>query len=109
MSQKAIYYTLRNSELTRLKTIPLPVFLLYFPEFLLGTITEFIYFAVKHGHLRLYLKAKADALAMVPLMLKKRKEIAKTRKATNRQIAAVMTPLWEGSVLRGKVKKLIHD
>lgn len=109
MSQKAVYYTLRNSELTRLKNIPLPVFLLYFPEFILGTITEFIYFAVKHGHLRLYLKAKADALAMAPRMLKKRKEIAKTRKASNRQIAAVMTPLWEGSVLRGKVKKLIHD
>ncbi len=109
MSEKAVYYTLRNSELMRLKNIPLPVFLLYLPEFLIGTVTEFIYFALKHGHLKLYFRAKVDALRMAPRMLKKRKEITKIRKATNRQIAAIMTPLWEGSVLKGKVKKLIHD
>ena len=36
MSDMAVYYSLRNSELVRIKNVPFGVFLRCFPEFILG-------------------------------------------------------------------------
>ena len=58
MSDMAVYYSLRNSELVRIKNVPFGVFLRCFPEFILGVISEFIYFAVKHSRFKLFIKAK---------------------------------------------------
>ena len=52
MSDTAVYYTLRNSELVRIKNVPLALFISCFPEFIMGMVTEFIYFAIKHKRLR---------------------------------------------------------
>jgi GT2 family glycosyltransferase len=108
MSQTAVYYTLRNSELVRIKNVPTMIFLICLPEFVLGTITEFLYFVVKHRRLRLYARAKLDAMKMVPAMLKKRKEIAKNRKTENGYLLRMMTPIWRGGILKSKLKKLIY-
>jgi hypothetical protein len=94
MSDIAIYYTLRNSEFVRIKDIPFGVFIRCLPEFLIGALTEFVYFAIKHKRLRLYFKAKIDALRMFPRMLKKRTIVMKNKKISNKYLLNMMTPVW---------------
>jgi len=107
MSDMAIYYTLRNSELVRIKNVPLAVFVKCFPEFIIGLLTEFIYFAIKHKRLRSYFKAKMDAIRMLPRMLKKRAVIMKKRKVSHRYLLNMMTPVWQKNVVKTKVKRFL--
>jgi hypothetical protein len=104
----AIYYTLRNSELVRIKNVPLAVFVKCFPEFIIGLLTELIYFAIRHKRLRLYFKAKVDAIRMLPKMLKKRSVIMKNRKVSNQYLLNIMTPVWQRDFLMTKVKKFLY-
>jgi hypothetical protein len=108
MSPMAVYYTLRNSEFVRIKNVPLGVFIRCFPEFIIGILTEFIYFAIKHKQLRLYLKAKIDAIRMLPKMLKKRAVMMKNRKVSNSYLLNIMTPLWHREVFWAKIKKVLY-
>lgn len=109
MSDKAVYYTLRNSEFVRIKNIPLSFFVRYLLEFILGGISEFLYFAVKHRYLILYFKAKLDAVKMFPVMLKKRKDIMKAKKIANRDLRNITTPLLKKTFLKRKLKKFIFQ
>ena len=108
MSDTAIYYSLRNSELVRIKNVPFGVFLRCFLEFILGVIAEFLYFVIKHKRFRLYLKAKRDALKMFPCMWKKRKMIMKTRKVSNSYLLSLMTPIWRRNFIKTKFDKFLH-
>ncbi len=109
MSDTAIYYTLRNSELVRIKNVSHGVFFRCMPVFILGLITEFYYFAFKHRRFRLYFKAKKDALKLLPVMLKKRKVIMRQRKTDNKYLMGMLTPVWQKDFLRSKIQKLLHD
>lgn len=108
MSDMAVYYTLRNSELVRIKNVPLGVFIRCFPAFLIGALTEFLYFAIKHRRLKLYFKAKKDAIKMLPRMLKKRAVLMKSRKVGNKYLLNVMTPVWQKNFLQTKIKKFLR-
>jgi len=108
MSDIAVYYTLRNSEFVRIKNVPLGVFIRCFPEFIIGMLTEFVYFTIKHKRLRLYFKAKVDAIKILPKMLKKRTVIMKNRKVGHRDLLNVMTPVWQMDFLITKMKKFLH-
>ena len=108
MSDTAVYYSLRNSELVRIKNVSFGVFLRCFPEFILGVISEFLYFAVKHKCYRLYIKAKRDALKMLPRMWEKRKIIMKTKKVTDRYLLSLMTPIWQKDFFKAKLGKFLH-
>lgn len=107
MSDAAVYYTLRNSEFVRIKNIPFSLFLKCLPAFLLGMVSEYFYFVLKHRHPFIYCKAKIDALRMLPVMLKKRKEIMKQRKVSSHDLKKIMTPVLEPKFLRNKIRKLI--
>jgi GT2 family glycosyltransferase len=108
MSDIAIYYTLRNSEFVRIKNVPLAIFIRCFPEFVIGMLTEFIYFAIKHRRLRLYFKAKMDAIRMLPRMLKKRAVIMKSRKVGHGYLLNMITPVWQKDFLMTKIKKFLY-
>ncbi len=109
MSDLAVYYTLRNSELLRMKTVPAGIIARCLPGLILGLLSEFAYFAIKHGRLKLFVKAKRDALRMLPKMLKKRKEVMKTKKVSNRYLLSIMTPVWRKDFFRAKLGKFLHD
>ena len=108
MSPIAIYYTLRNNELVKIKNIPLGIFLRCIPDFLIGTVIEFVYFVIKHKRLRLYFRAKIDTISMLPRMLKKRSIIMKNRKVSHGYLLNMMTPVWQKDFLITKIKKLLH-
>jgi GT2 family glycosyltransferase len=108
MSNTAVYYTLRNSELVRIKNVPLGVFIRCFPEFLIGVLTEFFYFAIKHRRLKLYCKAKLDAIRMLPRMLQKRTVIMKNRNVSNKYLLSIMTSIWQRDFLLTKIRKFFR-
>lgn len=107
MSPMAVYYTLRNSGFVKIKNIPLSLFLRCLPVFMLGMVSEFLYFAIKHKRPTLYFKAKIDAIRMLPVMLKKRRVNLKGAKVDSRYLREIMTPVFEWSFLRNKLKKLV--
>ena len=108
MSDLAVYYTVRNSELVRIKDMPCRVFLRCLPSFLAGMLTEFVLFGIRHRRPGLYLKAKSDALRLLPRMFKKRSDIMKKRKVSDAYIRSLMTSVWERQFLRAKFKRLLH-
>jgi len=108
MSDMAIYHGLRNSALVRVKNVPFQIFIRCLPEFIIGMITEFIYFVVRHRKLGLYAKAKIDAIKLLPKMLKKRRLIMKNRRVSNDYVLRMMTPAWCRYFLRTKIKKFIY-
>jgi GT2 family glycosyltransferase len=107
MSDDAVYYTLRNSELVRLKNIPFLVFLRCLPEFLVAEVADFFYFAVMHRRLKLYLRAKIDVLRSLKKTLLKRNTIMQNKKVDLSYILALMTPVWQKDFIIAKMKKFI--
>jgi hypothetical protein len=108
MSDIAIYYTLRNCEFVRLKNIPLVVFLQCLPSYVFGTIADFFYFALRHGKLKLYVKAKTDVIKKLKLMLGKRKKIMRMKRVDNSYIYSMMAPVWNRQFFLTKLKKFFH-
>jgi GT2 family glycosyltransferase len=108
MSETAIYYTLRNSELLRIKNIPLMLFIRCLPEFILGTLSEIACFCFKHRKPGLYLKAKMDAIKLLPKMLRKRREIMRTKKVDNRYLYSIMTPVLNSKIFSDKLKNFFY-
>ncbi len=108
MSDVAVYYSLRNSELVRIKNIPTWIFLKCLLGYISSSILDFIYFAIKHRKISLYLKAKRDVLKLLPDMLKKRKQLMGKKKVDNNYLFSLMTPLYEKSFFLMKAKKFFY-
>jgi GT2 family glycosyltransferase len=108
MSDTAVYYTLRNSEFVRIKNIPCGVFLRCLPVFILGMMTEFIYFSIIHGRFRLYCRAKKDALAMLLVMVKKRKTIMHGKAVPDNYLINIMSSVFARGFIKAKLRKLIY-
>ncbi len=108
MSDMAVYYSLRNCEFVRIKNAPFPLLMRYFPSFFLGAIADFLYFCVKHRKIKLYFKAKIDAIRLMPTMLKKRRRIMSKRKADNKYLITLMTTLFEKDFFFTKAKKFLY-
>jgi len=108
MSDIAVYYSLRNSEFVRLKNVPIGVFVKCIPGFIIGMMTEFIYFALKHKKFTLYFRAKMDFLRGIPRMLEKRAVIMKNMKVDTGYLLSIMTPVWEAGFLKSKINKFLY-
>lgn len=107
LSAMHVYYTLRNGDLVRIKNIPFIVFLICLPDYVLGFLSELLFFGIKHGRIGLFLKAKRDAIKLLPRMLEKRRVIMAGRKISSRQLLREMTPMWDRGFLKKKVKRLL--
>lgn len=108
MSDIAVYYSLRNSEFVRLKNVPIGVFVKCIPGFIIGMMTEFIYFALKHKKFVLYFRAKMDFLRGISRMLEKRAVIMKNMKVDTGYLLSIMTPVWEAEFLKSKINKFLY-
>ena len=107
MSDMAIYYSLRNIEYVRIKNIPLALFLRCFPEIVLSTISEFIYYGLRHKSLGVYLRSKIDVIRNLKKMLLKRKKVLALKKVDTAYLTSIMTPIWAKEFLSEKGKKLL--
>ena len=108
MSDTAIFYSLRNSELVRIKNIPLMLFLRCLPTYVVGTILEFLYFSIKHGKLKLYCKAKFDVIKKLRIMMGKRRKIMGMKKVNSKYLSRLMTPVCNREFFLIKVRKFFQ-
>ncbi|OPY80924.1 MAG: hypothetical protein A4E64_00141 [Syntrophorhabdus sp. PtaU1.Bin058] len=103
-----MYYTIRNRDCVRIKNIPAGIFLRCLPGFVMSIIAEFIYFVLKYKRLKLYIRAKRDAMRMLPGMMKKRSSILRRRQVSDGYLTGIMTPLWGRGFLKSKLKKMLY-
>jgi len=109
MSDLAVYYTLRNSELVRLKNVPALLFFRCLPVFIIGMIADFLFFAVRYRRLKLYIQAKSDVLKNLRLIGGSRNIIMKLKKADISYLHRMMTPVWNRELFRKKAGKFFGE
>jgi GT2 family glycosyltransferase len=103
------YYTLRNTELVRIKNIPAVLFLRHFPVFLVYQILEFFFFVLRHRSPAIYARAKMDVIKMAPAMWRKRSSIQKSRRVSLKELESYFTPLFDKRSLLAKGRRMIFD
>jgi GT2 family glycosyltransferase len=109
MTETAVFYSLRNSDLVRIKNVPTPLFLRCLPAFIIGSVLEFFYFGIKHRKPWLYIRAKTDVVKSIRGTLRKRRRIMdKIRKVDNEYLYRLMTPVWSKEFFTMKIKKFIY-
>lgn len=57
--------------------------------------------------MRLYIKAKIDAVRLFPGMLRKRRHIMNSMKVDTKYLYSIMTPVWNREFLARKVRKFL--
>ncbi len=108
MSDIAVYYSLRNSELTRIKNIPFGIFLLCFPFYIAAAFLEFLFFGIRHNTFKLYCRAKLDAIRLFPGMLIKRRGVMAGKKIATMALYRMMTPVFNRDFFLSKVRRFLH-
>lgn len=109
-SEICVYYTHRNIEFLRIKNVPSSVLLIFTPQIMIGLIVDFLYFGIKRRKWRVFLKAKIDAIKMIPQMLKKRKKIMKEIRVDNTYVRSLISPInANDQLIILKLKKFTDD
>jgi hypothetical protein len=107
LTDVAVYYHSRNLEFTWVKNMPTALMLRFAHHKLIQEIGAFFYLCVRHWKWGAFFRAKRDALKMLPVMWKKRKDIQAGRKVTNREIKEALTPIFSRELVRQKIDQLI--
>lgn len=107
LSDTHVYYHTRNLEFVWIKNMPLGLMLRFAHQKLLQEIGSFCYLCLRHGKWVPYLKAKRDALKMLPRMWNKRRAIQARRRVSNAYLRSLMTSMFTWSFLRQKIRQLI--
>ena len=105
MSDAAVFYAIRNSELVRIKNIPLGIFARCFPSYAVAMLLEIIFFGIVYRKFKLYCKAKLDAVKLLPKMLKKRRAILGKKKVSNAYLYGLITPIYDREFFSSKINK----
>lgn len=108
LSDAHVYYHTRNLEFVWLKNMPAALMLRYAHQKILQELGSFAYLCLRHGKWRPFFRAKRDALRMLPKMWRKRREIQKRRRVTDRYIREQLTSMFDLAMLRQKVQQFIR-
>lgn len=90
---RQVYFSQRNIEFTYVKNMPLSFIIRYAHYRLLYEIGSAVYFA-RRGAGMTFAKAKLEALWKIPNLLKKRRQIQRSRKISNAQLRSLMVDGW---------------
>jgi GT2 family glycosyltransferase len=100
-SEFAIYHGHRNMVWVYFKNMPSPLFWRHLPTHLIANLIPLVYFTLR-GRARAIWRAKIDALRGLRMMLRKRREIQKTRRVAPRELERVMDRRWLSPYRRDK-------
>ncbi len=106
-SDIAIYYSNRNPDLVWIKNTPIRLMLRYLHHKIISDLGSFIFFGIRKRRLRLFLKAKWDALKLFPLMLNKRKEILARRKLSDQELVPLLTSIWSKGYFQTRMRRVM--
>ena len=108
LSDTHVYYHTRNLEFVWLKNMPLGLMLRFAHHKIIQELGSFCYLCLRHRKWRAFFRAKRDALKMLPLMWKKRREIQARRRVSNRYLRSLMTPVLTPGFVRQKWRQMIR-
>jgi GT2 family glycosyltransferase len=108
-SDLAIYYSNRNADLVWIKNTPFWLMLRYLHHKILSDLGSLVFFGIRKRRLGVFLKSKSkfDVLRLLPRMLKKRRQIQRMKKLSNREIAGLLTSFWEKGYLGERWRRLM--
>jgi len=106
LSDHGLYYSSRNDECVWIKNMPTALMIRYYHHKLIQELGTISYFCVKKGKWGPVLRGKMDAIRMLPQLLRKRKEVQRKKRVTNQYLNSVLTPIFNSSLLKGKIKRL---
>lgn len=101
-SDNYVYYGQRNLEIVYFKNMPGKLMARYFHHHLVYNFLAFFYFLFK-GKGRIFLKAKFDFLRMMPMVLRKRKQIQGSMIVAEAEIDAILERQWLKARTGGKL------
>ena len=107
MSDIAVFYSVRNSRFVWIKNMPLGLILKYVHHHIIQEIGSFLYFCLKYGKWKAYLKANVDFFRLLPVMLKKRKAIQCLVNIDQGSIDSKLMSLFSYSMVHEKIKKFL--
>lgn len=108
MSNTAVYYSVRNAKYVLLKNMPAKLLWKYMPLHLVQEAASFYYFAIRHGKWRDYFKANYDFICRIPRLLEKRREVIALKTIDDITLERLLTPLFDRTMLRKKIVKLLR-
>ena len=108
LSDLHVYYHTRNLEFVWMKNMPFGLTIRFAHHKVIQELGSFCYLCLRHGKWGPFLRAKRDALRMLPLMLEKRKKIQTRRRVPNRYVRSILTSMFTMGFFKQKVKQLIE-
>ena len=108
LSDAHVYYHTRNLEFVWLKNMPAGMMLRFAHHKIIQELGAFCYLCFRHRKWRPYFRAKRDALRMVFLMWKKRRNIQHRKRVSNLYLKKIMTPIFNRDLIRGKLRQFIQ-
>ena len=108
LSDTHVYYHTRNLEFVWLKNMPLGLMVRFAHHKIMQEVGAFCYLCLRHGKWRPYFRAKRDALRLVPVMWKKRKEIQRRKRVSNFYLKSIMTSLFTRELIGRKIRQFIR-
>jgi len=106
-SETAVYYAQRNMEFVFFKNMPTGLLLKYLPLHMLADVLLFARY-IWHRQARVFLRAKLDAIRMMPKMLKKRCQIQRDRRISAAEIEAQLDRDWLRMRLWQALRRCLH-
>jgi len=108
LSDTHVYYHTRNLEFVWIKNMPLGLMLRLAHHKIIQEIGAFCYLVLRHGKGSAYLRAKRDALRMLPGMWQKRKRIQRRRRVANRYVRSLLTSVFSVEWIRQKIVQFVR-
>lgn len=108
LSDTHVYYHTRNLEFVWIKNMPLGLMLRFAHHKLFQEFGSFCYLCLRHGKWSPYLRAKRDALRMLPRMWKKRRTIQASKKVSNAYLRSLMTSMLTLDFALQKLRQMIR-
>ena len=103
-SEEHVYYHARNLEALWIKNMPVALMLRFAHHKLLQEITSFLYLCLRRGQWKAYLRAKRDAIMLLPGQLTRRRSIQSRRTVSNVYLKSMLTPLFDRDLVQQKTR-----
>jgi GT2 family glycosyltransferase len=107
LSDLHVYYHTRNLEFVWIKNMPGHLMLRFAHHKIAQEMGSFCYLCLRHGKWGSFFRAKRDAVRMLAVMLKKRREIHAGKRVPYRYVRSVLTSMFTFDFFKQKVKQLI--
>ena len=108
LSDLHVYHHTRNLDFVWVKNMPTGLMLRFAHHKIIQEAGAFCYLCLRHAKWGPFFRAKRDALKMLPVMWRKRREIQKRKRVPNVYLRKMLTPIYSREMIRQKIWQFIQ-